>query len=143
MDAIQALHCSAVHKMQTGRIHQLTIRVAASRHLGILSHCPAPLITVARLGKILTILTHAELFKRCTTLQCNEQNADVTPELQKRANCANLLVVIFPRPVLSKSLAKFTLFCREFGNVVNHAFLVRIFLAEKFGWCYIFRFLQP
>ena len=36
----------------------------------------------------------------------------------------------------------FTLFCRKFGNVVNHAFLALIFWGIKFGWCYIFCFLQ-
>ena len=33
------------------------------------------------------------------------------------------------------NLNEFTLFCREFENVVNLAFLVLIFGGGKIGWC--------
>ena len=42
-----------------------------------------------------------------------------------------LLALVLPAPVLPVISTAFTLFCREFGNVVNHAFLVLIFWAEN------------
>ena len=33
------------------------------------------------------------------------------------------------------NLKEFSLFCREFENVVNRAFFGAIFLGGKIGWC--------